>query len=165
MRLRLHAWRRVAGLVDGDDAELVPLALAQPRDAGLQLVDPGGWGGAGRRLGGEERERERETLANCPRAHPTNIGTTRSTHTQKKKIAPLAEPEGSRNVFWSPSSLCLAVCVVGDERVEPPAELVLLLDDVVGDGAAAVVGRGQPAKGHRPVFKVDDLELRKEWRR
>ena len=61
-------------LVDCDDPELVPLALAQPRHPGLELVD-------GRH----------------------------------------------------------AVLVVRDEGVEPAAELVLLLDDVVCDGPPAVV--------------------------
>ena len=61
-------------LVDCDDPELVPLALAQPRHPGLELVDGG--------------------------------------H---------------------------AVLVVRDEGVEPAAELVLLLDDVVCDGPPAVV--------------------------
>ena len=32
---------RLAGLVDGDDSELVPLALAQPRYSSLQLVNGG----------------------------------------------------------------------------------------------------------------------------
>ena len=74
VRFGMRARIRLSCLVDRDDPELVPLALAQAGHAGLQLVDGG-----------------------------------------------------------------LAVLVVRDQGVEPSSELVLLLDDVVGDGAAAVV--------------------------
>ena len=89
-------WRRLrlSGLVGGYDAELVPLALAEPRDPRLQLVD----GGA-------------------------------------------------------------AVVVVRHERVEPSAKLVLLLDDVVGDGPAAVVQRLVPLQRHRLVVELADARL------
>ena len=90
MRARI----RLSCLVDRDDPELVPLALAQAGHAGLQLVDCG-----------------------------------------------------------------LAVLVVGDQGVEPSAELVLLLDDVVGDGSAAVVLGLVPPQGHGLVVEVGDLGL------
>ena len=83
-----------AGLVDGDDPELVPLALAEAGHARLQLVY---------------------------RRH--------------------------------------AVLVVRDEGVEPAAELVFLLDDVVGDGAPTVVLRLLPPEGHRLVVEVDNVGL------
>ena len=52
-----------------------------------------------------------------------------------------------------------AVLVVGDESVEPAAELVFLLDDVVGDGAATVLLRLVPSQRHRLVVEVDNLRL------
>ena len=42
------------------------------------------------------------------------------------------------------SDSCGAVCVIRDESLEPAAKLVLLLDDVVSDGAAAVSDRLVP---------------------
>ena len=92
--LGLVAGPGLARLVDGHDAELVPLALAQPRHPRLQLVD-------GRH----------------------------------------------------------AVVVVRDEGVEPAAELVLLLDDEVGDGPPAVVSGLVPAQRHALVVEVHDARL------
>ena len=92
--LGLETGERLPCLVDGHYAELVPLALAEPGHARLQLVD----GGA-------------------------------------------------------------AVVIVRHEGVEPSAELVLLLDDVVGDGTAAVVQRLVPLQGHRLVVELADARL------
>ena len=50
-----------------------------------------------------------------------------------------------------------AVLVVGDESVEPAAELVFLLDDIMGDGAATVLLRLVPSQRHRLVVEVDNL--------
>ena len=74
VRFGVRGGLRLAGLVDRDDPELVPLALAEPGYSRFQVVDLGA-----------------------------------------------------------------AVLVVGDERVEPAAEFVLLLNDVVRYGSAAVV--------------------------
>ena len=52
-----------------------------------------------------------------------------------------------------------AVLVVGDESIEPTAKLVLLLDDVVGDGTSTVVRRWAPTKGHRLVVKVNYVDV------
>ena len=83
-----------SGLVDSNDAELIPLALAQARNASFQLLNGGG-----------------------------------------------------------------AVVIVGDECVEPTAEFVFLLNNVVTDGATAgVLGFG-PAQGHGFVVKVHDFGL------
>ena len=91
---------RLAGLVDCDDPELVPLALAEAGHPRFQVVD---------------------------------LGT--------------------------------AVGVVGDERVEPAAEFVLLLNDVVRDGPAAVVFRLGPLQRDRLVVEVGYLRLtRLAWR-
>ena len=84
----------LARLVDRNDTELVPLALAQAGHPRLQLVD-------GRH----------------------------------------------------------AVLVVRDEGVEPAAEFVFLLDDVVGDGPAAVVLGLVPPQGDGFVVKVHDSRL------
>ena len=92
MRVRGVGGRRLAGLVDRDHPELVPLSEAESGSVGLELLHRG-----------------------------------------------------------------RAVGVFHDEGVEPAAERVLLLNDVVADGAAAVVGRGRPAQGHRLVVKVVDL--------
>ena len=92
MWLCLWGWVGFAGFVNCDYAELIPLALAEARNSGLQLVNCG-----------------------C------------------------------------------AVLVVCDESVEPAAELVFLLDDVVGDGAATVLLRLVPSQRHRLVVEVDNL--------
>ena len=52
-----------------------------------------------------------------------------------------------------------AVGVVGHEGVEPAAEGVLLLNDVVRYGSAAVVGGGRPAQGHRLMVEIHDLGI------
>ena len=52
-----------------------------------------------------------------------------------------------------------AVLVVGDESVEPAAELVFLLDDVVRDRTATVLLGLVPSQGDRLVVEVDNLWL------
>lgn len=53
-----------------------------------------------------------------------------------------------------------AVLVVRDQRVKPAAELVFLLDDVVGDGAPAVLLGLLPPQGHRLVVESTILGSR-----
>lgn len=57
------------------------------------------------------------------------------------------------------------VVVIGDERVEPTAEAILLLDDVVRDGSSAVVRRLAPSERHRLVIEVTDGRLLRLGRR
>ena len=100
MRLGLDAGVGLAGLIDRDDSELVPLSETEAGDAGLELLDGG-----------------------------------------------------------------RAVGVVSHEGVEPAAEGVLLLNDVVRYGSAAVVGGGRPAQGHRLMVEIHDLGISRFTRR
>ena len=49
------------------------------------------------------------------------------------------------------------VLVVSDECIKPSSELVLLLDDVVGDGSASIVLGLLPAQCDGLVVKVNNL--------
>ena len=54
-------------------------------------------------------------------------------------------------------SLGNAGLVISHQCVKPSSKLVLLLDDVVRDGTAAVVGWRGPPQSNRLVVKVNDL--------
>ena len=98
LRLRWRVW--LAGLVDRNHTELIPLALAEAGHTRLQLV-----------------------------------------------------------------YRCRTVLVVCDESVEPAAEFVFFLNDVVCDRTSAVVLGFVPAQGHGFVVKVNNLGLtRRAWR-
>ena len=74
------------------------------------------------------------------------------------ELVPLALAEAGHPRFQV-VDLGAAVGVVGDERVEPAAEFVLLLNDVVRYGSAAVVDGGRPAQGHRLMVEIHDLRI------
>jgi len=61
--------------------------------------------------------------------------------------------------------LCFAVRVVRDQRIEPAAKLILLLDHVVRDGTATIVLGLVPPQRDGLVVEVYDLWLaRLAWR-
>ena len=72
-------------------------------------------------------------------------------------MTPKCKRQNRIALFEFPPSLGRAVLVVGDEGVEPPAELVLLLYYVVGDGPPPVVRGGEPAQGDGAVVEVHDV--------
>ena len=64
-------------------------------------------------------------------------------------VARSAHSPQSRHPSLQLSDSGATVCVISDESFEPAAKLVLLLDDVVGDGTATVCDRLVP-----PEFKL-----------
>ena len=52
-----------------------------------------------------------------------------------------------------------AVVVVRDESIEPPAELVFLLDDEVSDGSSSAVRGFVPPQRHALVVEVHNSRL------
>lgn len=68
------------------------------------------------------------------------------------------DPELVDHVLLEPVDLDLRVCVRGLGALGPHArELVLELDDVVGDGPPAVLGRRLPLEHDHLVVVVDDF--------
>ena len=81
------------------------------------------------------------------------VGLAGLVHCDEPKLVPLSQTEAG-NAGLELLYGGRAVGVVCDEGVEPAAERVLLLDDVVTDWAATVVGRGRPAQSHGLVVEV-----------
>ena len=79
-------------------------------------------------------------------------------HCDDPELVPLSQTE-ARNACFELLYRGCAVGVVRHEGVEPAAERVFLLNDIVADGATAIVGRGRPTQRYGLVVEVDDLGM------